>query len=236
MKRGPGLWAALGAGAALLLLSPGARADQVDSRYGFAPVVGTGIAGLTHAAPLPGFVAYTVLGGELLGEFPPWGGFLRVEYLSSGQGGRWTALSFALGVSRRLYGEVGHLSLLARGGIAYEHWSGISGGCDVLVFVPNSCFNQTPPPAPGTTTVAAPVTDYAADTLGVVAGVRLELPIRPIYLAFDMTFVPTVDVDSKFPTSVLGLRLDLVIGFRDRRTPDAETEQQPTGPRNRRGG
>jgi hypothetical protein len=213
-----------------------ARADQVDSRYGFTPTVGGGFAVVTHASPLPGFVGMTALGGEILGEVPPWGGFLRAEYLSTGQDGRWTGLSFVLGGSRRLFGRATHLSLLARGGIAYQHWHGASGGCDVILFVPNSCISQAAPATPGTVTTPVNITDYSGNAMGILAGARLELPIKPVYLAIDASFIPVIDVDTTSPTAVLGFRLDLVLGFRDRRVNTTAPEpQQPIGPRFKRG-
>jgi hypothetical protein len=141
-----------------------------------------------------------------------------------------------LGGSRRLFGRPSHLSLLARAGIAYEHWNGASGGCDVILFVPNSCISQAAPPTPGTVTVTTPVTDYSGNAMGILAGARLELPIKPVYLAIDASFTPVIDVDTTSPTAVLGFRLDLVLGFRDRRVNTTAPEpQQPNGPRFRRG-
>jgi hypothetical protein len=230
--------AALGAALAVgaLGMPAVARADAVDSRYGFTPFIGGGFAVVTHSSPLPSFIGLTALGAEIVGEVPPWGGFFRAEYLSSGQSGRWTGLSFVLGGTRRLFGEPARLSLLARGGIAYQHWHGASGGCDVVLFVPNSCIAQTTPPAPGTVMAPVVITDYSGNAMGIYAGARLELPIKPIYLALDASFVPVVDVDTTNPTAVLGFKLDLVLGFRDRRPSDAAPEpQQPAGPRFKRG-
>jgi len=235
VTRGGAAWIALVGAASVLGLPRVARGDQVDSRYGFAPVVGTGFAVVSHAAPLPSFVGLTALGGEFLGEVPPWGGFLRAEFVSSGDGGRWTELSFALGGSRRLVGAAGRVSLLARAGVAYQHWMGSSGGCGVLLFVPNSCMSQGPPPMMGLIMAVTPVTSYSGDVLGILGGVRLELPVGPLYFAVDTSATPGLDVGSSSPGALIGFRLDLLVGFRDRRSTDETPEPQQTGPRFRRG-
>ena len=47
--------------------------------------------------------------------------------------------------------------------------------------------------------------------------------------------MPTIDVDSSSPGGIVGLKFDLVIGFRDRRSSTEVVEPQQTGPRFRRG-
>jgi hypothetical protein len=216
------------------LAAADARAEDVESRIGVVPLVGTGAAVVTHSGQLPGFIGLTTLGGEIVGEIPPWGGFLHAEFLSSGQAGRWTALSFAGGASYRFLGAPTRLSLLARGGIAYQRWQGSTGGCDVVLFVPSGCINPSNPPTPNTVTASPSGVSYTGDQLGIVAGVRLELPITPVYIALDASFVPTFDVDASTPTAVLGLKLDLVLGFRDLHHV-GETTAPSNGPRVRRG-
>src|SRR5215472_6852280 len=97
------------AGALLLCAAPSAHADEY--RYGVAPSLSGGAALFTSASPLPSFVGLTGMGVEVFGEATPWGGFLRGDYLSSGGDGRWTAVTFAGGPSRRLLGDVNHFSL-----------------------------------------------------------------------------------------------------------------------------
>jgi hypothetical protein len=201
--------------ASLLLVCVDARAEDIESRFGVVPVVGTGVAVVAHPSQLPGFIGFSTLGAEIVGEILPWGGFLRGEFLSSGQTGRWTSLSFAGGASYRLLGAPTRLSLVGRAGLAYQRWEGSSGGCDVVIFFPNSCINQSTPPTPGTVTSQPTITTHTGDQLGILAGVRLELPITPVYIALDASFVPTFDIDSSTPTAVMGLKLDLVLGFRD---------------------
>lgn len=212
-----------------LSASPEARADEVvDSRYGFAPYVGGGGAFLGRASPLPSPVALTQLGAEIMGELPPWGGFFRTDYLSSGQDGRWTAISFALGGSYRLLGQPRHLSLLARGGFSYQYWHGSSSGCDVLVFVPNSCIAMGAPAMMGTVTVPMPVTTYSGNAFGLYLGARLELPVSPVYLALDANALPDIAVGTQNPSAILGLTVDLVVGLRDvHRSGSGDVQPQP---------
>lgn len=225
-SRGSGRFAAAAIAVGGLSSAGPARADEVASRYGLAPLVGGGAAVVTNSGVFPGFIGFTTLGGEVLGEVPPWGGFFRGEFLSSGNDARWTALSFALGVSRRFFGEPETLSLLARGGVAYQHWHASTGGCDVLFLVPNSCISQDVPPAPGTIMTAPRSVDFNGDAFGVLAGVRLELPIAPVFVALDASFVPVIDVSAVNPGAVLSFKLDLVVGFRDNRTVGEITPSQ----------
>jgi hypothetical protein len=227
--------------AASMIAGHDARADDVpDSRFGLLPSLGGGLAGLTDPgsppannsakctktpsscpAVLPGFIGYTDLGAELFGQVKRWGLYGRFDFLSSGSGGRWTAYEGTLGGSYRLFGGSDTLALFARAGLVYEHWVGPQiGGCSVLFFVPNSCVTLNMPA----------VAEVNADAIGLSGGVRLEMPFRSVYVAFDSTFVPAVTIDewsgssavtptttSLEPGGVFQLRLNVEIGFRDNR-------------------
>jgi hypothetical protein len=205
-------------GLALVVFAPKtARADDDGHRFGLVAGLGGGFAGVVHSGPLPGVIGFTDLGVEFLGEIRPWGGFLRADFLSSGNDGRWTAYAFGLGTQYRLFGTTAKTALFLRGGLTYERWLGNNQGCPVTFVVPNSCNllgvtapidSTTPPPAPFSTT---------ADMLGLTGGIRLEVPISAFYLAVGATFVPTVSLDASYPTAVFALRFDLEAGFRDTR-------------------
>jgi hypothetical protein len=202
------------------------RADPPDSRFGLLPIVGGGVAGVTAPGTLPGFFAYTTLGGEVFGQLTRWGLFLRFDFLSSGADGPtkasyqsgWNAYSFDAGASYRLFGDSKTISLFARAGVTYEHWvAQEQGPCAVLPFIPNSC------PAPGTTEVG-----YEGDAIGVNAGARLEFPLKGFYVAVGANFVPLVTFNTSNdmpgvpqtalqPGDVFQLRLDLALGLRDTR-------------------
>jgi hypothetical protein len=213
--------------AALLLCLFFARPASADDswrydpwRFGVVPSIGAGAAVLTNSGPtLPSFIGYTDLGLEVLAEVVPWGGFLRGDFLSSGPDGRWTAESFALGASRRFFGDPEHFTLVGRAGLVFERWHGaaVNEGCDISLFVPSNCKSIAPPPQPGVITAAAPIIDVFGDSVGVMGSARLELPIPPAYLALDASFVPVVAVDSPSPGGVFQLRLNLELGFRDNR-------------------
>jgi hypothetical protein len=195
-----------------------ARADDDGHRFGLVGLIGGGIAGVAHPGPLSSFIGFTDLGVEILGEVRPWGGFLRGEYLSSGDTGRWTAFSFSGGVEYRLFGDARHTALFLRGGLAYERWSGTSGGCPVDFLVPDSCNLLN---AQGATF------QVSTDMLGVIAGARLEAPISPLFLAVSGNVVPAIAVDSSNPAAALELRFTLEVGFRDRRTQDDAQTRVP---------
>ena len=137
-SRWHGLAAGVAALAALSCVSPrSAHADDDSAhRFGMVGLIGGGIAGVPHPGPLAGFIGFTDLGVELLGEVRPWGGFLRAEYLSSGDAGRWTAFAFSGGVEYRLFGNTHRTALFLRGGVAYERWMGNTAGCPIDLFVP----------------------------------------------------------------------------------------------------
>ena len=203
---------AVGLGLAGFLLANTALGDDdVAYRYGLVVGIGGGMAGVAHPGPLPGFIGFTDLGAEIKGEVRPWGGFLRADFLSSGNDGRWTAWSFSTGVERRLFGGVHRAALFLRGGVAYERWLGNDNlkGCPVNFFVPTSCNLLGAPAATFTATT---------DMLGLVGGARLELPIRSSYLAFAGNVVPTVGIDGSSPAATLQLRFTVDLGFRDTRS------------------
>jgi hypothetical protein len=204
-----------------LVLRPAvAHADDDGHRIGLTIIAGGGGGGVIHPGPLPGPIGFTDLGVEAIGEIRPWGGFLRADYLSSGDGGRWTTWAFAGGTEYRLFGDARHTALFLRGGLAFEVLSGNDEGCPVVLFVPSSC-NLT----------GAPASTYSvtAETIGLIGGVRLELPFPRFFVAFSANFVPTVAVasqvsgtsgDNAGPSGTLELRFDLEAGFRDLRRSD----------------
>jgi hypothetical protein len=209
---------------ALALAPRVARADDDGHRFGLVGLAGGGVAGLVHPGALSGAVAFTDLGVEILGEVRPWGGFLRTEFLSSGNGTRWTAFTFSGGAEYRLFGDVSHTALFLRGGLAYERWLGNNAGCPIDLFVPDSC-NLI-----GATTTST--FNVSTDMLGVIAGARVEAPISSAYLAASGNFVPVVAIDSSNPTAAFELRFTLELGFRDRKTFDSES--RPAAPRVRK--
>jgi len=202
-----------------------ARADDDGHRFGLVGLIGGGVAGVLHPGPLTGAIGFTDLGVEILGEVRPWGGFLRAEYLSSGDGGRWTAFGFSGGAEYRLFGDVRHTAVFLRGGLAYERWMGNDAGCPIDLLVPNSC-NLI-----GVTTSSFQV---QTDMLGVIAGARVEAPISSVYVAASGNFVPVVAIDSSNPAAAFELRFTLEVGFRDQRTREAESQTRfPTRTRTR---
>ncbi len=209
--------------ASALLLASGAAADEATARFGVVPFAGGGIAGVTSPGKLPGFIGVTSLGVEALGEVMPWGGFLRSEFLSSGQDGRWTAFSVALGVSRRVLGTPETWSLLLRLAPGLEFWHGSNSGCAVSLFVPNSCTSAVEPTPPGVIVAPSQTYDVTVTTLALLAGLRVEAPLQSAYLAFDATLVPEVDLSASAPGSIWSMRFGLVFGFRDRRDMIART-------------
>jgi hypothetical protein len=209
------------------MVARSALADDDGHRFGLVPLIGGGVAGVLHPGPLAGAIGFTDLGVEILGEVRPWGGFLRAEYLSSGDAGRWTAFAFSAGADYRLFGNVHRTALFLHGGLAYERWSGNDKGCPVDFLVPDSCNLE-----------GAQMTsfDVTADMIGVVAGARVEVPLSFLYIAFSGNFVPAVSVDSSYPAGTFELRFDTEIGFRDyRRNDDADRTGGRTGHRGKRG-
>ena len=191
-----------------------ARADEdpPGHRFGLVVALGGGVAGVVHPGPLPSAIGFTDLGVEILGEIRPWGGFLRIDYLSSGDDGRWTAFDFSAGTEYRLFGNVHRTALFLRGGLSYERWTGNNAGCPIDIVVPDSC---------NLLGEQAPSFSVTTDMIGVVGGVRLELPLRSFYLAFAANLVPTVAVDQSNPAATFQLRFDIEGGFKDNRNPDS---------------
>lgn len=195
----------------LLHANPALADDDVGHRYGLVVGLGGGVAGVARPGPLPGFIGFSDLGAELKGEVRPWGGFLRVDFLSSGSDGRWTDWAFSTGVEYRLFGNTHRTAMFLRGGVDYERWLGNNNtaGCPVNLVVPTSCNLLGAPAATFSTTT---------DMLGLVGGARLELPIAPVYVAIGASLVPTVAIDSSNPVATLSLRFTLDLGFRDTRS------------------
>jgi hypothetical protein len=206
---------AAGIGAAAALVASPARADDDGHRFGLVAALGGGLAGVVHPGALPGFVGFTDLGVEIMGEIRPWGLFLRGDFLSSGNDGRWTAYAVGAGTQYRLFGNTHKLALFLRGGLTYERWIGNNQGCPVTFVIPNSCVDEIAPTDPNMP--STPPFSTTADMLGLLAGVRLEFPISFLYLAVGATFVPTVSVDASYPASTFQLRFDVTAGLRDTR-------------------
>jgi hypothetical protein len=196
---------------AIAAISGAARADDDGHRFGLVGLIGGGVGGVVHPGPLAGPIAFSDLGVEILGEVRPWGGFVRAEYLSSGDSARWTVFAFSGGAEYRLFGDAHRTALFLRGGLAYERWNGNSAGCPIDLFVPNSC---------NLIGTMASSFDVSTDMLGVIAGARVEAPLGPVYGALSGNFVPVVAIDSSNPSAAFELRFTFELGFRDRRTDD----------------
>jgi hypothetical protein len=211
---------ACAAAATLALATSTARADeQTGYRFGLVGSIGGGLALVGHPGPLSGFVGMSELGFELIGEKRPWGGFLGGDYLSSGDDGRWNAFGIRTGVDYRVFGTSHSTALFLRGGLTYQRWLATSSGCPVDIFVPNSCnLEGAMPPSFQATT----------DMLGLVGGVRVEMPLRPVYIAFSGKLVPTVSIDNANPVATLQLRVTMELGFKDTRsTPPSNRQRNP---------
>jgi hypothetical protein len=200
-----------------------ARAEYPSQTLGIEPSFGGGVAGFTHAGALPGFIGYTTLGVELRAEFDAWGGFLRGEFYSSGEGGRWTAPAMMVGVTRRIYGDgITELGFTTHAGITYARWHGSNGGCPITLVFPSSCAEEPPPAASGgsanTVAIGTATVDDTIDTLGLDVGARFEFPIHPIYLALDGDLSLAAPLESGPPGAVFQARVALVLAFRDVRS------------------
>jgi hypothetical protein len=228
----------LALGAAAFLAPSAARAEDTSAlptRIAVLPTVGVGLAKVTNSSPYPGFIGLTTLGGEVHVEVPPYGGFFRFQFHSSGLDGRWTAPSFALGGSYRLFGDaVERLSLLARGGILYERWHAATpnDNCPIDFFVPSNCKALQPTAPTGVILNTQPVDSTTGDVLGLFGGLRAELPLSRFYVAFDGEISGGADLTSSVPGAMFELRVAALVGFKDARRPDART---PETPRNKRG-
>ncbi len=226
--------------AALTLTAADARPARADdgvralkTRIGVLPSVGVGFAKFGRSAPFPSFVGLTTLGVEVHAEVPPWGGFVRFEFDSSGPDGRWTAPAFALGGSYRFFGDgVDRLALLGRAGVLYERWHATNGNCPVDFFVPTNCKAIVTPAPTGVFLNEPTIDTVTGDHLGLFAGARAEMPVRLFYLAVDGEVGGLVDV-SESPGAVFHLRLALVAAFRDVRSGDADAAAPPERRRRR---
>ncbi len=234
-------WLPVSIAAAALFTSvaafPGrARAEDVrdlPSRVGVLPSVGVGVAKIGNSSPFPSVVGLTTFGIEVHAEVPPYGGFFRFQFDSSGLDGRWTTPSFALGGSYRFFGDgVERLALLGRFGFLYERWHATSGDCPIDLFFPSNCKALVAPAPSGVLLNTVPIVTVTGDNLGLLAGVRAEMPIALFYLAVDGEVGGLVDVSESTPGTVLHFRLSLVAAFRDARKKD--NEPQSRDPRQRR--
>jgi hypothetical protein len=217
-------------------LRPGdRRLVDGETRLRLVPRVGGGLGFVTgHVAPFAHTIGLTEVGGELTYEVIPWGGWLQGTFESSGEDGKWTAPSVAGGFSYRFFGDgVDAFSLLFRGGVVWEPWHANSSACAVYLFFPSGCVSLPPRNPDGTTPVGFKSYDDNGQDLGLLAGVRVEAPIHWMYLAFDASFVPTVDVSSSVPGATFGFRFALLAGFRDRRDKDAKKGDSTAAPDDR---
>jgi hypothetical protein len=221
--------------AAFGVLAPSvARADGVPLapwHLGVTPTIGGGVAAMTSGGTFPKLIGLTTFGGELEASFVRLGVFGRVMFNSSGSAGQWTGWSYTLGPSYRLFGDgFDAFALVARAGVTYEHWSAQTGGCAVILFFPNSCSNIPAPAMPGQSTMNGPQNiDIESGMIGLTAGVRLELPVKPVYLALDAEVTGVAGLEAGAPGQMIELRTALVLGFRDRRTGDRKA--RPMDPR-----
>lgn len=222
-----------------LALGGAAHADDAPPaatwRLALLPVIGGGIAGMTSKSVFPSFVGTTVLGGEIDAGGERIGGFGRVQFQSSGQDGRWTAMSYTLGGSYRVFGD-GFASFggVVRAGFSFEHWRASTGGCDVALYFPASCKALVLPPAGSGVVITGPGPINASnDELGIVGGFRIELPVQAFYLALDGELGVATSLASGAPGTLLQLRTALVFALRHRRSGDVTIEPsfRPRPPR-----
>jgi hypothetical protein len=211
------LLAALG-----LFSSAVAHADPVPLapwHLGVTPSLGGGIAAMTSGGTFPKLIGLTTFGGEVDASYVRLGLFGRVIFNSSGSAGQWTGWTYTLGPTYRLFGDgYDAFALILRGGLTYEHWLAQTDGCAVILFFPNSCSNLPAPALSGVMTTNGPQPiDIETDMIGLTAGVRLELPLKPVYLGFDAELTGVAALESGAPGQMIELRTALVFGFRDRR-------------------
>jgi hypothetical protein len=196
--------------------SAGSPPTSLPLRIGVHPLVGVGLAKLSNTGPFPNVIGLTTLGGDLHVERPPYGGFFRLQFHSSGLDGRWTAPSFALGASYRLYGDsVETFGILARAGVLWERWHATNANCPIDLFVPSNCKALAPPSPTGVILNQGPIVTQTADMFGLLAGVRAEMPIRFLYLAADFEASGVADFGDGFPGTLFQARVAVLAGFRD---------------------
>ena len=200
-------------------------------RLGLTPGIGVGIAGFTgHVTQLPTFVGTSVLNVEGIFELERWGVFVRGGFMSSGQSGRWAAPQGALGAQYRFQGD-GEVSwgLTTRLGLVFERWSGSVGGCDVSLLIPPNCqYYVAPPPGAPSTTMSQATNSYAisVNTLGALAQFRVEVPIRPVYLALGAEVAAMADVEASDPGAVLTAQFTITLGLRNHARADAKAPRR----------
>ena len=223
--------------------SPNASATSVEGdvepglrgpRMGITPGIGVGFAGFTGNVTYPSFVFTTALQVEALLELTRSGFFLRGGFLSSGASGRWTAPTLALGTQYRLIGDgEERLGLVVRAGAIFEYWTATPtvGSCDIFYLIPNGCQAQVAPPL-GSPGVAAPAPTLTADSVGLLVAIRLDMPVEPIYVAFDAELAAAADIDHSIPGAAITGQLVLTFALRDH--PKRRTGPQEFVPRRRR--
>ena len=214
--------ASIALAAALLASASSARAADDDEglkgpRIAVVPAIGAGVGVFTgQRSPFPSFVGLTLLQAEASYEIDRWGAFARFGFASSGQDGRWTAPIIATGASYRLEGDGDERwGLVARGGFVYQRWHADAGGCDVAFFIPSNCKDFIPPTLPGQVGVTPLPAVTTVDTLGLLAGLRAEAPLRDFFLAFGVETSGTVDVSQSQPGLVWTAQLTLALGLRN---------------------
>ena len=196
-------------------VAPGLRGP----RLGATPGVGIGFAGFTGNVAYPSFVFTTAIQIEGLLELTRWGFFARGGFISAGSSGRWTAPTFALGSQYRLVGDgEERWGLVVRAGGIFARWTATpsSGSCDIFYFIPNSCQNYVEPstPTPGTPAVTPPA-PVTAESIGLLAAVRLEAPVEPVFVALDGELSVARDIDQSVPGAAITGQLVLTFALRD---------------------
>jgi hypothetical protein len=220
--------ASLAGALAIALSAPLAHADepapsQEESvglrgpRIGLTPGFGVGVAGFTGPVPFTSTAFMTELRLEALLEFERVGFFVRGGYYSAGPE-LWNGPLVAVGAQYRLRGDgEEHWGFVLRGGALYEHWNAVQGGCDVFYFIPNGCqdFAQAPPLVPGQP-LPVPPPSLSVDAFGLLAAFRVEVPVQPIFLAFDAEVTGAADVDKPaVPGAIFTGEVVLTIALRD---------------------
>ncbi len=108
--------------------------------------------------------------------------------------------------------------MVVRAGVIYERWmvEPAAGNCDVLYFIPNGCQAYTPPPSPSPgPQPPPPPPSLTSDHVGLLAALRFDAPVQPIYVAFDAEVAAAADVDQSVPGVAITGQLVLTIALRD---------------------
>jgi hypothetical protein len=122
---------------------------------------------------------------------------VRGYFLTSGPDGRWTAPAFSLGGSHALFGD-GQTS-----------------------------FGVHPVPGAGGNSDAALGTTQTTNLFGVVPALRLEMPTKSIYVAFDLELAVMTSFSSDAPGTAFEGRFAIVLGLRHRRGASAPAIEEP---------